>query len=282
MIGQRILTAIIIAPLTLAGVFLLPPFGFSLFIGAVLVVSAWEWANLGGIEGIYRYAYAGFFGLLLGAVAFLPPIPVLSISLVWWLVALVLVSCYPRLRDCWRHSSVVLLMGLLALLPAWVAMVALKSLPQGDPLIVAANPLISEGNYLILLLFFIIWGADIGAYFVGRAVGKRKLAPNVSPGKSWAGFFGGVLAAVIVGGVMTLWYGKPLLYRIDGLIFLLLCGSLAMVSVLGDLTISMFKRNRDIKDSSHLLPGHGGFLDRIDSLLSAAPVLVLYLLLLGW
>ncbi len=265
---QRILTAIIIAPIALAGVFGLSEFGFSLFIGAVLLVSAWEWANLGGLDGIFRYLYAACCGLLLVGMSYLPPVPLLTLSLVWWLVALVLVISYPGCRNILRHTSLVLIMGLFVLLPAWVAMLELKR----D----------IDGNYLILLLFFIIWGADIGAYFIGRAFGKSRLAPRVSPGKSWAGFMGGVMVAVIVFVLMSLWNGYPPLYSIEGLIVLLLCVALAKVSVLGDLTISMFKRNRDIKDSSHLLPGHGGFLDRIDSLLSAAPMLALYLLVWGW
>ena len=265
---QRIITALIMAPIALAGVFLLPEFGFSLFIGAVLLVSAWEWANLGGLAGIARYLYALFCGLLLFAATYLPPLPLLILGLVWWLLALLLVMAYPGSRRVLRHRSLVLLMGLLVLVPAGVAMRELKGF--------------DETNYLILFLFLIIWSADVGAYIMGRAWGRSRLAPAVSPGKSWAGVMGGGLAALVVAALITLWKGYPSLYSLDGLGLLFLVLVLAKVSVLGDLTVSMFKRHRDIKDSSRLLPGHGGFLDRIDSLLSAAPVLALYLLVWGW
>jgi|TARA_B110000263_G_C15147364_1_gene436178 phosphatidate cytidylyltransferase len=133
-----------------------------------------------------------------------------------------------------------------------------------------------DSNYLIVLLFLLIWGADIGAYFTGKAFGKRKLAPRVSPGKSWAGFYGGLATALIIGSLMALVSPNTVqLVSVEGMIFLGCCGFVAVVSVLGDLTISMFKRNAGVKDSSNLLPGHGGFLDRIDSLLSAGPLFAL-------
>ena len=273
---QRIITALIMAPIALAGVFLLPELGFSLFIGAVLLVSAWEWANLGGLAGIPRYLYAAFCGLLLLAATYLPPLPLLTLGLVWWLLALLLVMTYPGSRRILQHRSVVLLMGLVVLVPAWVAMRELKGFDEGF----ARG--FDEANYLILFLFLIIWSADIGAYVIGRAWGRSRLAPAVSPGKSWVGVLGGVMAALVVATLITLWKGYPTLYSLEGLGLLFLVVVLAKVSVLGDLTVSMFKRHRDIKDSSSLLPGHGGFLDRIDSLLSAAPILALYLLRWGW
>ena len=158
--------------------------------------------------------------------------------------------------------------GFLALVPGWVALRELK--------------LFTDSSYLICLLFFLIWGADVGAYFAGRGFGRSKLAPDVSPGKTWEGFFGGLVAVLVIAITMALWFGKPDLTSPDGMILVGLCLLVGMISVLGDLTISMFKRKRDIKDSSNLLPGHGGFLDRIDSLLSAAPVYTLYLLSANW
>ena len=145
-----------------------------------------------------------------------------------------------------------------------MAMVQLKSRP--------------DSTFLILLLFFLIWAADIGAYFAGRAFGKRKLAPRVSPGKSWAGFFGGILASVAVGLAMLAWRGTVPTADAATALFVLACLAVAIISVFGDLTISLFKRERGIKDTSNLLPGHGGFLDRLDSLLSAAPLFALLLL----
>lgn len=268
MLRQRIITGIIIAPLALAGVFLLPPREFALFIGAVLTVAAWEWANLAGLSSLMRYAYAAVLAASMFGVYFLPTFPVLLVSLLWWAVALVLVLGYPRFNELWGKTGVIVFIGFVVMLPGFTALNAVKQYP--------------ESNYLICLLFFLIWGADIGAYFSGKAFGKAKLAPRVSPGKSWAGFYGGVVTSVLIAVAMALYWSSPVLMTWTGVAFLAACVAIAVVSVLGDLTISMFKRHRDIKDSSHLLPGHGGFLDRIDSLLSASPVFALYLLFASW
>ena len=119
----------------------------------------------------------------------------------------------------------------------------------------------------------------MGAYFTGKAWGKSKLAPNVSPGKSWAGAWGGVTAAMILGVIASYMMGLSLVMSVQ---FLVITALTAVVSIIGDLTESMFKRTRGIKDSSALLPGHGGILDRIDSLLAAIPVFVFLLMSIGW
>ena len=232
------------------------------------MISAWEWANLADYSGAARYAYAGFIALLLAAAWFAPPLWILSAALLWWVTASVLVGRYPGLESAWNAKVSRLLIGLLVLVPGFVALVQLKQS--------------ADNNFLILLLFFLIWGADIGAYFSGKAFGKRKLAPRVSPGKSWAGFFGGMITALIIAAGMSLWLGKPDLATGRGALFLAACLFVAVISVVGDLTISMFKRNRGIKDASNLLPGHGGFLDRIDGLLAAAPTFSLFILMYGW
>ncbi len=268
MLRQRIITGIIIAPIALAGVFLLPPREFALFVGAILTVSAWEWANFAGIQGPMRYVYAAILAVSMLGVYFLPVVPLLILSLFWWLAALVLVLGYPKFDELWGNQAVIVLIGFVVMLPGFSALNAIKQFP--------------ESAFLICLLFFLIWGADIGAYFSGKAFGKRKLAPRVSPGKSWAGFFGGMATSVAIAILMALYWGSPVLMSLTGVAYAAACVGIAMVSVLGDLTISMFKRHRDIKDSSNLLPGHGGFLDRIDSLLSASPVFALYLLFASW
>ncbi|MBQ75051.1 MAG: phosphatidate cytidylyltransferase [Gammaproteobacteria bacterium] len=268
MLKQRIITALIIAPIAIACVFFLDVSGFSLFVGMVITVSAWEWANLADISGLKRYAYAGFMALLLGIAWFIPPLWVLVLALVWWSVALIFVVQFPGLRHVWGAQVTRLIIGALILVPGFVSLVQLKQSV--------------DSNFLILLLFFLIWGADIAAYFSGRAFGKRKLAPSVSPGKSWAGFWGGMVTALAIAAMMALWLGKPDLTTMRGFAFLAACLAVAVVSVLGDLTISMFKRHRGIKDSSNLLPGHGGFLDRLDSLLAAGPIFALFILVYGW
>lgn len=268
MLKQRIITALILAPIVVAGIFLLPLFEFSLFIGAIIAIGAWEWAGLAGFEGRHRFVYAGLIALLLALSDYLPPLAVLLCGALWWLVALVLVVAYPGATNLWSSRGARALIGIFLLVPGWTGLVVLKAGP--------------DSNYLILLLFFLIWGADIGAYFAGRAFGRRKLAPRVSPGKSWAGFYGGLVSSLIIAALMSLWMGKPALVSITGVIFLAGCALVVMVSVLGDLAESMFKRHRGIKDSSSLLPGHGGVLDRIDSLLSAGPLFALFIMVFQW
>ncbi|MBT4493233.1 MAG: phosphatidate cytidylyltransferase [Gammaproteobacteria bacterium] len=268
MLRQRIITALIIAPIALACVFLLPPFEFSLFVAAVLIVCGWEWGNLAGLTSFFRFVYATFVGISIFGVSFLPADWVLAGSLIWWLAALVMVVMYPKLDRAWGSKVVVMFIGFLALVPGWVALSQLK--------------LLEHSSYFICLLLFLIWGADIGAYFTGKKLGRHKLAPRVSPGKTWEGFFGGLIVVLVIAALMSTWFGRPQLGSVGGVILLVTTIGIGMVSVLGDLTISMFKRHRDIKDSSNLLPGHGGFLDRIDSLLSASPVFALYLLSVDW
>jgi phosphatidate cytidylyltransferase len=268
MLRQRIITAIILGPIVLACVFLLPHFEFSLFVGGILTVAAWEWANFANLSKRDRYLYAMIVGAFMFASYSAPVTPVLLLSSLWWMIAVVLVANYPKLDELWGSPVVIMVIGVITLVPGFVALIELKGR--------------AESNFLICLLLFLIWGADIGAYFTGRALGKRKLAPRVSPGKSWAGVYGGVLTSFVIAMSMSLYVGRPQLVAVDGVIFLAACMFIAVVSILGDLTISMFKRHRDIKDSSNLLPGHGGVLDRIDSLLSASPVFALYLGIAVW
>ena len=266
MLKQRIITALILAPIVIGGIFFLPPLGFSIFVALVLTVGAWEWANLAGFSTKYRYVYAVAVSLAMGIALILPEMPVLITGALWWCLALVLVIQYPNLKALWSSKIPVSLIGLVCIIPAYISMVVLKQFP--------------DSSFLILLLFFLTWGADIGAYFAGRAFGRHKLAVNVSPGKSWEGFFGGLVFATMIATGMIMWIGKPVLFSAEGLIFLIGCMFVVMVSVLGDLSESMFKRNRGVKDSSQLLPGHGGVLDRLDSLLSASPLFALMIVLI--
>ncbi|MCB1644507.1 MAG: phosphatidate cytidylyltransferase [Pseudomonadales bacterium] len=267
MLKQRIITALVLAPVVIGCVFFLPPAQFSVFVLMVLTIGAWEWANLAGLESAMRWVYTAGMGALLGASLWLPGLPVMLLAVPFWMLAAWWVVSYPANQQFWSSQTARIIIGPLLLLPPLHGLIALKASP--------------ESSFLILLLFFLIWGADIGAYFSGKAFGNRKLAPQVSPGKSWAGVYGGLLTAILIAGAMTLWAGTPDLFTPAGALFLLGCGVIVAISVLGDLTESMFKRFRGIKDSSGLLPGHGGILDRIDSLLSAAPWFALLLMLSG-
>lgn len=268
MLKQRIITALVLLPFALGGFFLLDGGLFALFIGAVVSLGAWEWARLAGFTAqVQRVAYAALVAVLLFALYLLPALAlwVLLLGVVWWALATFLVLGYPASSRYWAQAPVRLLIGLLILLPAWQGLVLFKQWP--------------EANWLILAVMVLVWGADIGAYFSGRRFGKRKLAPRVSPGKSWEGVFGGLLATLLMCLLVGLYRGWS---TFDLLLALAGTALVVLVSVVGDLTESMFKRQSGVKDSSNLLPGHGGVLDRIDSLTAAIPLFAALLWLAGW
>ncbi|WP_263078870.1 phosphatidate cytidylyltransferase [Endozoicomonas sp. Mp262] len=266
MLKQRILTGLVLAPVALAAVFLLPVKAFSVFIGLVIMLGAWEWANLAGFQHPFsRVAYALVIGgLCLFVYQFsVPETFVLVVGVLWWCAAFVLVKNYPSSTRIYDSSLVRLLMGVCTLIPAWLAMTVLKS---------------HYGASAIMLVLFLVWAADVGAYFSGKRFGKNKLASRVSPKKTIEGVVGGIVLALVV----ALAFGTVLdlsLTRRLGLMILTVLVVLA--SVLGDLIESLLKRERGIKDSSNLLPGHGGVMDRIDSLTAALPVFALALVVSG-
>lgn len=268
MLKQRIITALILLPIALCGFFLLDGANFALFIGLVVTLGAWEWARLAGLvaQGL-RVAYAVVVAGLLMLLHLLPELApwVLGAAVLWWALATWLVLTYPNTSELWASAACRLLIGLLVLLPAWQGLVLIKHWPLG--------------NWLIMAVMVLVWGADIGAYFSGRAFGKRKLAPQVSPGKSWEGVYGGLALSLVITAVV----GITREWSIGELILGLLgAGVVVLVSVVGDLTESMFKRRSGIKDSSNLLPGHGGVLDRIDSLTAAIPLFAVLLWAANW
>lgn len=263
MLKQRIITALILAPLALCGFFLLEGGSFALFIGAVVVLGGWEWARLSGFEAqSSRILYAVVVAALLFLLYLLPDLApwLLVAALIWWLMATWLVLTFPESSAHWASAICKLVIGLLILLPAWQGLVLIKQMPLG--------------NWLILSVMILVWGADIGAYFSGKTFGKRKLAPKVSPGKSWEGLYGGLAACLLITVVVGVYRG----WSLGEIIFALVSAAIVvLISVVGDLTESMFKRKSGVKDSSNLLPGHGGVLDRIDSLTAAIPVFALLL-----
>lgn len=268
MLKQRIITALVLLPIALCGFFLLDGAAFALFIGFVVTLGAWEWARLAGFAAqSMRVGYAAVVALLLYGLYLTPALApwLLGAAVIWWLLAIMLVVGYPDSSRYWGGVPGQLVIGLLILLPAWQGLVLFKQWPQA--------------NGLIIAVMVLVWGADIGAYFSGKAFGKRKLAPRVSPGKSWEGLYGGLLASLLITlavGLQQGWAGVNLLLALGG------AAVVVLISVVGDLTESMFKRQSGIKDSSNLLPGHGGVLDRIDSLTAAIPVFAALLWLAGW
>lgn len=280
MLKLRIITAISLLTVFLVVLFLLPLSAFVAFVTVVALIGTWEWANLSGFTSyshktlylmltIVLMCFAGFYVDVvdaLGSDRLMDVEPIRDIMIVagvWWAVALLWVQGYPSSAVLWGKSYVRGVMGWLVLIPMWLAVIYLDQLPNG--------PL------LILLLLSTVVVADTGAYFFGRAFGKKKLAINVSPGKSWEGFWGGLFCCSLLAVAVAFYTGSE---RWLALLFILLATSLS--SVLGDLLESMVKRYRNIKDSGRILPGHGGVLDRIDSVTAAAPVFVLGLLLSEW
>jgi phosphatidate cytidylyltransferase len=256
-----VLTGCILGALLLLGLFLLPPFWAVLAFGAVFTLGAWEWAGFGGLRTApARGAYTAAIALVLLLSWRWTDAPehltlFLGAACVWWVMAFLWLSFAPT-----RHRSVLtLLCGAAVLAPPFVALARLQIAGHG----------FARGPLVVLWLVLMVCGADIGAYFAGRAFGQRKLAPRVSPGKTWEGALGGLAAVAVVAGCGAVYFGlSPAALVAFG------CG-VGIFSIIGDLTESMFKRAAALKDSGTLLPGHGGLLDRIDSVTAAAPLYAL-------
>ena len=273
---KRIVTGLVLAISVIAAVSLLAPAPLAAVLGGVVAISAWEWSRLMSLESLWSrllcvlVAVVGMLALYmycdLGGNPRLDRVqPLLGLACLWWAIALLWVRGFPASAGLWGNRLMLSLIGLLVLLPPWLSVVYLRSYDMG--------------RLLLLAMVVVVAFADIGAYFTGKAWGKRKLAVAVSPGKSWEGFWGGQVACVALALLLGLSVGVPRL-SLGGLVAIVACTALA--SVLGDLVESMVKRHRGVKDSGILLPGHGGFLDRIDGITAAAPVYALGLILAGW
>jgi len=268
MLKQRIITALILLPIAFIGFFYLQGGWFSLFFGIVTCIGAWEWAQLAGFSSDkHRYEYAALMGLALVILYLLPQLApfVMLAAIIWWIAALFMVCTYPATMNKWSNPWHQLWLGFLILLPAWQGLVSLKQWPYGE--------------VMIFVLMLLVWSSDIGAYFWGRRYGRRKLALAVSPGKTVEGAYGGLASALLCTFLIAYffdWGTRTLLLAL--LATVIVTGA----SIVGDLTESMFKRRVGIKDSSNLLPGHGGVLDRIDSLTAAVPVFTTLLWWYGW
>jgi len=273
MLKQRVLTALLLMPLVLALIFAAPPQWFLVLLALILLAGSWEYLRLAGVSG----RAAGLLLVIVQAVA----LAVLfsyrndwAAGIAWylalccaaWLLLFIRLPAYrqdARANGSYRVASIVT--SLLSITACWFALGWLRVQPQG--------------SWLILLLLLIVWAADTGAYFAGKAFGKKKLAPRISPGKTRAGLVGGLVLAPLIA-LLAAWL-MPIA-SIAPLRLVLLSLVTALVSVGGDLMISMHKRTSGLKDSGSLLPGHGGILDRLDSLLAAAPFFALGILVAGF
>ncbi len=288
MLKQRIITALILAPAAISAIFYLPLMYFSALLVVIMAIGAWEWGPLMGFDTkTRRIGFVATTVVLIAAIwSLLAPedlwlnskelheyaVALLWLAVAWWVLSAFLMLSYPNSSNFWgKHRSVRGVFGWLTLVPTWLAFMVIRTNDyQVDTY---------HGAQLLMFLFLMVWSADVGAYFVGKAFGKNKLMPNVSPGKTFEGFLGGVVFACILIAVAAYqlnWNSE------QTTTVLLVTVLITTVSVLGDLNESMFKRQAGVKDSGSILPGHGGILDRIDSLTATAPVFALCYLSFGW
>jgi phosphatidate cytidylyltransferase len=264
MLRERILTALILAPLAIAGVLWLPTVWVGLLFALVLLLAAEEWARLVGLRGNVAHlvflftCIAGMLGLSWAFMHQISVLPVLALALPWWLTITWRIRSLQSITPLQGTDRIALAGGVLTLMTTWGGLVWLHLQPNGPQ--------------LLLFLLVLIWVADSGAYFVGRRWGRTKLAPAVSPGKTVAGVYGALGGALASGAVLAGSYNVGILHRLG---FVLLCMLTVLISIVGDLYESLLKRACGVKDSGVLLPGHGGVLDRIDSLIAAAPIFAL-------
>jgi len=265
MLKQRVLTAIPLATLVIWGIITQPENVIFYSLLVVILISGWEWARLSGVQNItFRAVYAVMIAV---AVYFSQQLinsnphwlsSILSITVIAWFVAIYhMFSKGPQPANQ-SLSLAKLFIGFIALIPPVLALMLVRA----------------EGAWWLFYCLSIIWVADIGAYFSGKRFGKNKLAPKLSPGKTKEGMYGAVFATSVYSFLAGLFFE---LQAIELLMLLIIASLTTFISVAGDLSVSLLKREQDLKDTGHILPGHGGILDRIDSVLSSAPFLALLL-----
>lgn len=255
MLLKRVVTAVIALSLVLLAIFVLPQNITLVILGFVICAGAWEWAAFVGYKTpVAAAAYSVLVGAMCAGAWYLAQTEagftraVYQLAMGFWALCFFAVLRFP-IRFA---QPIVFLVGLLILVPAFVALANLYTQP--------------DGARLLLVSLAVIWAADVGAYFAGKRFGRIKLAPTVSPGKSWEGVFGGLAAVALLAVAASYWLNIPTS------VLLPLSLAVALVSVVGDLTVSMFKRNAGLKDSGKLFPGHGGVMDRVDSICAATPL----------
>ena len=257
MLKKRVLTAVVALAVLAVVLFVVPAIAARIVISLLMLGAAWEWSGfIFSKEDRRRFVYVLFIAALMAVIFFELPDAVLvdlvlKVALGWWLAALAWIFFFPTPIA----NPVAWICGALVIVPAWLAL----------------DLLYLKKQELLLFALLIVWIADIGAYFVGKGFGKVKLAPQISPGKTWEGVLGGLSAVMILAAM-----GSKA-FEIDIAVLLPFCLAVAMVSIVGDLTVSMFKRSAGVKDSGRLFPGHGGVLDRVDSVAAAAPLFVVAL-----
>ncbi|MDT4331734.1 phosphatidate cytidylyltransferase [Methylomonas sp. MED-D] len=302
MLLKRVLTASVLAALVILAVFKLPALLFSLFIAIITFIAAWEWLALTGVDSLGRKLL--FFGAMLvpmfGVTYWTELLELLSEAMEWpeikdysdvlewlvfapvlfWILTMVLIrQTGPQLLTAQFSPRLQAFLGWLVLMSAWMFLSKLRAY---------------YGSGMVIYLLLLIWAADISAYFAGKKWGTDKLAPEISPGKTIQGMYGALVSAVVCG-IGFFIYGKTIstesaqaqegmMQFLDELVFfdmLMLSVFTVLISIYGDLFFSLVKRRKGVKDSGSLLPGHGGVLDRIDSIVAATPFFYAGILLIG-
>jgi len=264
MLRQRFITAVILAVLFVSLLVVVSPAVFSSLIILVVVLAGWEWTSLANItSNLGRAGYLLVLFLLLAGASHILGVYgtfdqqlsyQISASVVaLWAVIFLWIQGYPSSSILWAPRPVLSILGLILLVATWIALVAIVR-HEG-------------GRWLLLLALGIVVLADVGGYIAGNLFGRRKLAPTISPGKTWEGFLGALVLQLALIAMI-----KALLPAVDVVDLAILVFPVALCSVIGDLFESMLKRHRGLKDSSSLLPGHGGVLDRLDGIMAALPM----------
>ncbi|WP_172597685.1 phosphatidate cytidylyltransferase [Sulfuriflexus mobilis] len=265
MLKQRIITALLLLPIVVLTILYLPTPAFAMLWAVVLNLAVWEWSALARLRSLAsRIIFLLVIDVALVALWFNIDLNVVTDTVIFlaagfWacVVISLLFDITRRMSDLSSvtYRAVSVMTGVFIVIPAWLALVLLHTSQSSS----------------VLLVFCLVWAADTGAYFAGRRFGKRKLAPSISPGKSWEGVAGGLLLSLIV---VYIWSRMADMPEAEQLDFIVIAMIAVMVSIYGDLLESVFKRVSGIKDSGQLLPGHGGVMDRLDSITAAGPIFV--------
>jgi len=270
MLRQRLITAVILAVAFGSMLMLMSPQWFLYFMVLAVLVAGWEWADLARLK-----SNAGKIGFLCTLLVVLASVNYLleaqnvfnqqlgyqisAYIIVLWAIIFLWIQGYPSSAVLWASKPIMMLLGLILLVSTWVALAAI--LHQ------------ENGRWLLLFAIAIVVLADVGGYIAGNLFGRHKLAPVISPGKTWEGMLGGLALQLLL-----IFVVKTLFPSTNVFDLFLLVIPVALCSVIGDLFESMLKRHRGLKDSSSLLPGHGGVLDRLDGIMAAMPMFVVVLI----
>ncbi len=286
MLLQRILTALVLAAVAITAIFTLPTLYFYLFIAVIVLIAGWEWTHLAGLDKTSSKVWfiVSLIVPMLGITFWTQILELLALLLEWpkikeysgilewlvigpvifWVLMMILIRKTPEaLLALELKKRTQAFIGWFVLFSAWMFLVKLRAF---------------YGSEAVMYFLALIWIADIAAFFSGKKFGKDKLAPLVSPGKTVQGMYGAMISAMICAVLLALYYDYPLMIATD---FGMLSVLTVLVSIYGDLFFSLVKRKNDVKDSGSILPGHGGVLDRIDSVIAAAPFYYAGVILIG-